>query len=101
MDVYTNQPLVLEEDSLWNQDEPNNYGGEEDCIAVAFRHQRSGLEDQSCLTSQTCVLCSLERHPQLQLRELRTFSSPQIIISRPSFFASLGLVNSRNGPRGG
>ena len=57
-------PLVLQDDTLWNQDESNNYRGEEDCIAV----RTGGLEDQSCSSSQSCVLCSLERNPQLQLR---------------------------------
>ena len=69
VDAYTNQPLVLQEE-LWNQDEPNNYRGSEDCIAVSYRGQRSGLEDQSCFTSQSCVLCSLQKPPQLQLRGL-------------------------------
>ena len=29
---------------------------------------RMGLEDQRCDTSKSCVLCTLEKQPQLQLR---------------------------------
>ena len=68
VDPYTNQPLDLEDATLWNQDEPNNYRGAEDCLAVRYSDQRTGLEDQSCSASQSCVLCSLAKPPQLEVR---------------------------------
>ena len=68
VDAYTNQPLDLEDAALWNQDEPNDYRGAEDCLAVSYSDQRTGLEDQSCSASQSCVLCSLQKSPRLELR---------------------------------
>ena len=93
MDVYTNQPLVLEEDSLWNQDEPNNYGGVEDCITVSYSALRTGLQDESCQTSKSCVLCSLKKHPQLQLREGLSYNSPRKKSGLVRKVGRLGVLN--------
>ena len=63
VDVYTGLPLVLETEGLWNQDEPNNYGGNEDCLAVSFSHLRMGLEDGD--------IRRLETDPRSVSREVR------------------------------
>ena len=62
VDPYTNE--VMGEAVLWNTNEPNNYGGREDCTDVRW----SRLNDESCTNRKSCILCSLARHPQLQLR---------------------------------
>ena len=53
---YTNEVMVGE--ALWNTNEPNNYGGSEDCTDVRW----SKLNHESCSTRKSCVLCSLSRN---------------------------------------
>ena len=67
VDPYTNQAMGQE--VLWNNNEPNNYGGREDCTDVRW----SRLNDENCDTTKSCVLCSLANHPQLQLRGMCSY----------------------------
>ena len=61
-DPYTKETIGTDS-QLWNDNQPDNKGGSEHCTEI-----ENGMKDVSCEGVRPCLLCTLTRNPEFELR---------------------------------